>query len=98
MVTVYIEQSIKEQKHNKLATLNHNQQENSNLIMPFLVQNDKMIKRPNYTNKGILLKKKKLFFLTLLPISLKYIKLYVCDHKTQNQKAELLLTDVSECA
>lgn len=61
MVTVYIEQSIKEQKHNKLATLNHNQQENSNLIMPFLVQNDKMIKRPNYTNKGILLKKEAFF-------------------------------------
>lgn len=40
MVTVYTEQSIKEQKHNKPATLNHNQQ-NSILIMPFLVQNDK---------------------------------------------------------
>lgn len=45
MVTVYTELSIKDQKHNKLATLNHNKQENSNLIMPFLVQNDnKMIK------------------------------------------------------
>lgn len=45
MVTVYTELSIKDQKHNKLATLNHNQQDNSNLIMPFLVQNDnKMIK------------------------------------------------------
>lgn len=45
MVTVYAELSIKDQKHNKLATLNYNQQENSNLIMPFLVQNDdKMIK------------------------------------------------------
>lgn len=45
MVTVYTELSIKDQEHNKLATLNHNQQENSNLIMPFLVQNDnKMIK------------------------------------------------------
>lgn len=45
MVTVYTEESIKDQKHNKLATLNHIQQENSNLIMPFLVQTDnKMIK------------------------------------------------------
>lgn len=45
MVTVYTELSIKDQENNKLATLNHNQQENSNLIMPFLVQNDnKMIK------------------------------------------------------
>lgn len=44
MVTVYTELSIKVQKH-KLATLNHNQQENSNLIMPFLVQKDnKMIR------------------------------------------------------
>ena len=51
MVTLYTEQSIEDKKHNKLATLNHNQQENSNLIMPFLVQkwylNDK---RPNYTS------------------------------------------------
>lgn len=30
----------------KLAMLNHNQQENSNWIMPFLVQNDTMIKGP----------------------------------------------------
>lgn len=45
MVTVYTELSIKGQKHNKLAMLNHNQQGNSNSIMPFLVQNDnKMIK------------------------------------------------------
>lgn len=49
MVTVYTELSIKDQKHNRLATLNHNQPENSNLIMPFLVQNDND-KRPNYTN------------------------------------------------
>lgn len=38
VVTVYTELSIKDQQHDKLATLNHNQQENSNLIMPFLVQ------------------------------------------------------------
>lgn len=52
MVTVYTELSIKDQENNKLATLNHNPQENSNLIMPFLVQNDnKTIKRPKNTNK-----------------------------------------------
>lgn len=40
-------------RNDKLAMLNHNHQENSNLIMPFLVQNEnKMKKRPNYTNKG----------------------------------------------
>lgn len=58
MVTVYTEESIKDQKHNKLATLNHNQQENSNLIMPFLVQTDnKMIK-----GLTTLIKEKSLFF------------------------------------
>lgn len=46
-VTVYTELSTKDQQHNKLATLNQNQQGNSNLIMPFLVQNDiKMMKGP----------------------------------------------------
>lgn len=35
MVTVY---------NNKLALFNHNQHKNSNWIMPFLVQNDTMIK------------------------------------------------------
>lgn len=45
MVTVYTELFIKDQKHNTLAMLNHNQHENSNSIMPFLVQNDnKMMK------------------------------------------------------
>lgn len=39
--------SIKDQKHK----LNHNRQGNSNLIMPFLVQNED--KRPNYTNKWL---------------------------------------------
>lgn len=39
MVKEYTELSIKDHKH-KLAMLNHNQQGNSNLIMPFLVQND----------------------------------------------------------
>lgn len=48
MVTVYTELSIKDQKNNKLAMLNHNPQENSNLIMPFLVQNDN--KTMNYTD------------------------------------------------
>lgn len=57
MVTVYTEESIKDQKHNKLATLNHNQQENSNLIMPFLVQTDnKMIKGLTTLIKGFLKK------------------------------------------
>lgn len=47
MVKVYTEQSTEEQKYIKRATLNQNQQENSNLIMPFLVQNDKNDYRPN---------------------------------------------------
>lgn len=47
MVKVYTEQSTEEQKYIKRATLNQNQQENSNLIMPFLVQNNKNDYRPN---------------------------------------------------
>lgn len=39
MVKEYTELSIRDHKH-KLAMLNHNQQGNSNSIMPFLVQND----------------------------------------------------------
>lgn len=97
MVTVYTELSIKDQKNNKLATLNHIQQENSNLIMPFLVQND------NKTIKGLttlllqILKKRSFFLLEMRSISLKCIKLYLCDYKTKS-KANLLQTEVSECA
>lgn len=76
MVTVYTELSIKDQKHNKLATLNHNQQENSNLIMPFLVQNDnKMIKGLTTLIEGFF--KKSLFFLKMRSISPRCIKLYL---------------------
>lgn len=39
MVTVYTEQSIKEQE--QACTAHHNQHENSNWIMPYLVQKNK---------------------------------------------------------
>lgn len=39
---------LKIRENNRLATLNHNQRQNSNLIMPFLVQNDN-----NKTIKGL---------------------------------------------
>lgn len=85
MVTVYIEQSIEDKKHNKLATLNHNKPENSNLIMPFLVQ-----KKDNSIIKGLTtMKKCFLFFLKSLnkkcgPYPSKCVKLYLCDYYTQN--------------
>lgn len=62
MVTVYTELFIKDQKHNTLAMLNHNQHENSNLIMPFLVQNDNNMMKGQTTimREGYL--KNKLFF------------------------------------
>lgn len=74
---------------NKLATLNHNQRENSNLIMPFLVQNDnKMI-------KGLT---------TLVPKNAVHIPqmhkaLFVLTIKyTEIEGKSFLQTDVSECA
>lgn len=86
MVTVYTELSINVQKH-KLATLNHNQQENSNLIMPFLVQKDnKMIRGLTIRMKDSKKKQRNLFFLEMRSMSLKCIKLYLCDYKTQNQR------------
>lgn len=89
MVTVYTELSIKDWKNNKLATLNHNPQENSNLIMPFLVQNDdKMIKGLLTLLLRILKIKQSFFFLKMRSISLKCIKLYLCDDKT-GSKANL---------
>lgn len=77
MVTVYTELFIKDQKHNTLAMLNHNQHENSNLIMPFLVQNEnKMLKAQTTQIKDSY--KKLLFLLKMQSISVMQIDVLEC--------------------
>lgn len=77
MVTLYTEQSIEDKKHNKLATPNHNQQDNSNLIMPFLVQNDNKLKKGLTTPLNDLFKEKSFFFLKTLCIPQMHKALFV---------------------
>lgn len=84
-------------ENNRLATLNHNQRQNSNLIMPFLVQNDNDKTIKGLTTLWLQIKKKSFFFLEMRSISLKCIKLYLFDYKTKS-KANLLQTGVWECA
>lgn len=91
MATVYTEIH---QKIGNITSLQlcHNQQDNSNLIMPFLVQNDKNDYSPNYTNQqsNRVKTNEDFFFLNPGPYYFPHLhKALLCDCVTQRGKANL---------